>query len=76
MTKRYAIQYDYHCGSPFTDKEVTLLTTDKDDPLDWDNPVAYFASEGEALSFMDDAYATIIDYHHDWQAVELNLVEI
>jgi hypothetical protein len=73
---KYAVRYDYHCGSPFSDKEMTLLTTDASDPLDWDNPAAFFDNQEDAITFMDKAYDALIDIHHDWQAVELTVVEV
>ena len=73
---KYAVRYDYHCGSPFSDKEVTLLTTDASDPLDWDNSPAFFDTKQDAIAFMDEAYDALTDIHHDWQAVELTVVEV
>lgn len=72
---RYAVKYEYYSGSPFSDREVTLLTTNASDPLDWDNSPAFFATQDEAIAFMEEAYETITEYHHDWKAVELTVIE-
>jgi hypothetical protein len=73
---KYAVRYDYHCGSPFSDKEVTLLTTDASDPLDWIILLHFSIIKRMRLHSWIRAYSTIIDYHHDWQAVELTVVEV
>jgi len=72
----YRVRYYHWCGSPFSDPQECYLTTNANDPLDWDNPVAVFATEGEALAFMDTAYSSLMEFHHDWQAVELSVVEV
>lgn len=72
----YGVRYFYHCGSPWSDADTTLLTSDVSDPLDWENETALFDSEEDALRFMDEAYASLMGYHHDWQAVELRVVEV
>lgn len=72
----FRVRYFHWCGSPWSDPQETFLTVDVSDPLDWEQPVAVFGSEAEAVAFMNEAYASLMEFHHDWKAVELSVVEV
>jgi len=61
------------------DGSPSFLTNDNSDPLDWDNQVAEFENESDAIEFMDCAYdaLTRMDaYANDWKSIVLDVVEV
>jgi hypothetical protein len=67
----YAISY--------TDSQatsLTYLTTDLNDPLDWDNPTAVFRNETDAANYAANAYEVLISYIPDWKSVALEVVTL
>ena len=62
-----------------SDGSPSFLTNDSSDPLDWENPIADFESESEAIDFAESAYDTLTEltaYKYDWKSIVLDVVEV
>jgi len=61
------------------DGSPSFLTNDSSDPLDWENQVAEFENESEAIEFSEVAYDTLTEmtaYKYDWKSIVLDVVEV
>ena len=61
------------------DGSPSFLTEDSSDPLDWENQVAEFDNESEAVEFAECAYDTLTEmtmYKYDYKSIILDVVEV